>query len=36
MFKLVENKSLATFYDSFNKIDFKTDVAKYNVSFNLN
>ena len=35
MFKLIENKSLATFYDDFNKIDFKTADVQYNVSFGL-
>lgn len=33
IFKLIENKSLATFYDDFNKIDFKTSDIKYNISF---
>ena len=36
IFKLIENKSLATFYDDFNKIDFKTSSAQYNISFSLN
>jgi hypothetical protein len=31
MFKLIENKSLASFYDIFNKFDFKT-AGQYNVS----
>lgn len=35
MFKLIENKSLATFYDDFNKIDFKTADVQYNVSIGL-
>jgi hypothetical protein len=35
IFKLIENKSLATFYDDFNKIDFKTSSAQYNISFSL-
>lgn len=35
IFKLIENKSLATFYDIFNKIDFKTSSAQYNISFSL-
>jgi hypothetical protein len=35
IFKLIENKSLTTFYDIFNKIDFKTSDTKYNVSFSL-
>ena len=33
IFKLIENKSLATFYDDFNKIDFKIADTKYNISF---
>jgi copper chaperone CopZ len=33
IFKLIDNKSLATFYDDFNKIDFKTDDMQYNISF---
>ena len=36
IFKLIENKSLATFYDDFNKIDFKISDTKYNISFSLN
>jgi hypothetical protein len=36
IFKLIENKSLATFYDDFNKIDFKMTDTKYNISFSLN
>ena len=36
IFKLIENKSLATFYDDFNKIDFKFSDTKYNISFSLN
>jgi hypothetical protein len=36
IFKLIENKSLATFYDDFNKIDFKMADTKYNISFSLN
>jgi len=36
IFKLIENKSLATFYDDFNKIDFKIADTKYNISFSLN
>ena len=36
IFKLIDNKSLATFYDDFNKIDFKTTQTKYNLSFSLN
>jgi hypothetical protein len=35
IFKLIENKSLATFYDDFNKIDFKIADTKYNISFSL-
>jgi hypothetical protein len=35
MFKLIANKSLATFYADFNKIDFKTADVQYNVSFGL-
>jgi hypothetical protein len=35
IFKLIENQSLATFYDDFNKIDFKTSSAQYNISFSL-
>ena len=35
IFKLIENKSLATFYDDFNKIDFKILDTKYNISFSL-
>ena len=35
IFKLIENKSLATFYDDFNKIDFKMADTKYNISFSL-
>lgn len=35
MFKLIESKSLATFYDLFNKIDFKTADVQYNVSIGL-
>ena len=33
MFKLIENKSLSTFYDIFNKLDFKFADTKYNFSF---
>ena len=33
MFKLIENKSLSTFYDNFNKLDFKFADTKYNFSF---
>jgi hypothetical protein len=33
IFKLIENKSLATFYDDFNKFDFKMADTKYNISF---
>jgi hypothetical protein len=33
IFKLIENKSLSSFYDNFNKIDFKTAQTKYNISF---
>ena len=33
IFKLIENKSLAAFYDDFNKIDFKMAHAQYNISF---
>ena len=33
IFKLIDNKSLATFYDIFNKIDFKFADTKYNISF---
>ena len=36
IFKLIENQSLATFYDNFNKIDFKIADTKYNISFSLN
>ena len=36
IFKLIENKSLATFYDDFNKINFKMADTKYNISFSLN
>jgi hypothetical protein len=36
IFKLIDNKSLATFYDNFNKIDFKMSNTKYNISFSLN
>lgn len=35
IFKLIDNKSLATFYDDFNKIDFKMADTKYNISFSL-
>ena len=33
IFKLIENKSLSSFYDNFNKFDFKTAQTKYNISF---
>jgi len=33
IFKLIENKSLSTFYDIFNKLDFKFADTKYNISF---
>jgi hypothetical protein len=32
IFKLIEKKSLSSFYDNFNKIDFKTAQTKYNIS----
>jgi hypothetical protein len=35
IFKLIENKSLSTFYDIFNKLDFKFADTKYNISFSL-
>lgn len=35
MFKLIESKSLATFYELFNKIDFKIADVQYNVSIGL-
>ena len=35
IFNLIDNKSLSLFYVDFNKIDFKTTVVKYNVSFSL-
>jgi len=34
MFKMIENKSLASFYELFNKFDFKTD-GRYSVSFEI-
>ena len=34
MFKLIENKSLSSFYDSFNKINFETS-GQYNVTLEL-
>jgi len=36
IFKLIENKSLSSFYDNFNKFDFKTAQTKYTISFSLN
>jgi hypothetical protein len=36
IFKFIDNKSLATFYDIFNKIDFKTADMQYNISISLN
>ena len=33
MFNLIDNKSLSSFYDSFNKINFKTADVQYNISF---
>jgi hypothetical protein len=36
IFKLIENKALNTFYDIFNKIDFKMADTKYKISFSLN
>uniref|UniRef100_A0A6C0I2V4 thiol oxidase n=1 Tax=viral metagenome TaxID=1070528 RepID=A0A6C0I2V4_9ZZZZ len=35
IFNLIENKSLSTFYDIFNKLDFKFADTKYNISFSL-
>ena len=35
IFKLIENKSLSTFYDIFNKLDIKFADTKYNISFSL-
>jgi hypothetical protein len=36
MFKLIDGKSLATFYDDFNKIELKMAHMKYNIYLNLN
>jgi hypothetical protein len=36
MFKLIDGKSLATFYDDFNKIELKMADMKYNIYLNLN
>ena len=33
MFNLIDNKSLSSFYDSFNKINFKTADVQHNISF---